>query len=71
MTKERRLIFRSVGDHGIYSLCLGRCVDGWRKPPERATAADVGDRRIDIGVGRLSACPLRSAATAMIMPARQ
>ena len=48
---------QSVGDHGIYSLCLGRSVDGLTHLLERAAAADVGDRRIDIGVGRLSACP--------------
>src|SRR5213594_2131436 len=52
MTNERRSIF------GVFvimalPLCLRRGVNGLAHLLERAAAADVGDPRVDVGVGRL------------------
>src|SRR5437867_823897 len=51
---ERATIeLRSPGDHGAAPLCLRRCVDGLTHLLEGSTPTDVGDPRVDIGVGRL------------------
>src|SRR5262245_16583656 len=49
--KERRSIFR-VLEIMAAPLCLGRGVDGLARLLEGAAAADVGDPRVDVGVGR-------------------
>src|SRR5712692_7628111 len=51
--KERRSIFAVLVVIGLSSSRLRRGVDGFAHLLEGAAAADVGDRRVDVGVGWL------------------
>src|SRR5438876_8616737 len=51
--KERRSIFVVLVIIGLSPSRLRRCVDGVAHLQERAAPGAVGDRRVDVGVGRL------------------
>src|SRR5215831_18444078 len=51
MTNERRSIFGVFVIMAV-PLCLRRCVNGFAHLLERTAAADVGDPRVDVGIGR-------------------